>query len=159
MNVYDFSVSTASGDEQALRKFKGQVLLIVNTASKCGFTPQYKELQELQMRFADKGFSVLAFPCNQFGNQEPGTNEEIQEFCSLTYGVSFPVYAKVEVNGPTTHPLYQYLRQAAKGVLNSESIKWNFTKFLIDRNGDVVQRYAPQTTPTDVAKDIEQLIG
>ncbi|WP_067625582.1 glutathione peroxidase [Alicyclobacillus acidiphilus] len=159
MSVYDFTVTTASGEEQSLRSYEGQVLLIVNTASKCGFTPQYKGLQELHEQFADKGFSVLAFPCNQFGNQEPGTNEQIQEFCSTTYGVSFPVFAKVDVNGPAAHPLYEYLKRSAPGMLGSEAIKWNFTKFLVDRNGEVVERYAPQTTPSAIAKDIEKLVG
>lgn len=159
MNIYDFTATTANGDEQALRRYEGQVLLIVNTASKCGFTPQYKELQELQEQFNGKGFSVLAFPCNQFGNQEPGTNDEIQAFCSTNYGVTFPVFSKVDVNGPDAHPLFEYLKQFAPGILHSEAIKWNFTKFLVNRSGEVVERYAPQTVPSVIATNIERLIG
>jgi glutathione peroxidase len=159
MNVYDFTVTTADGEEKTLRDYQGQVMLIVNTASKCGFTPQYKGLQELQNMFSDKGFTVLAFPCNQFGHQEPGTNKEIQDFCKLTYDVTFPVFAKVDVNGDEAHPLFRYLKQAVPGILNSKSIKWNFTKFLIDQNGEVVKRYAPQTTPDSISDDIEKLIG
>ncbi|MCL6442490.1 MAG: glutathione peroxidase [Alicyclobacillus sp.] len=158
MSIYDFTVTTASGEERTLRDYEGQVLLVVNTASKCGFTPQYKGLQELYERFSGRGFSVLAFPCNQFGNQEPGTNDEIQEFCHVNYGVTFPVFAKVEVNGERTHPLFSYLKRSVPGILGSESIKWNFTKFLVNREGEVVSRYAPQTTPEDIAPDIEKLL-
>ncbi|GMA60939.1 glutathione peroxidase [Alicyclobacillus fastidiosus] len=159
MSVYDFTVATADGNETALRAYQGQVILIVNTASKCGFTPQYKGLQELQVRFSERGFTVLAFPCNQFGHQEPGTNQEIQDFCKLTYDVTFPVFGKVDVNGDEAHPLFKYLKRAVPGILNSESIKWNFTKFLVDQNGEIVKRYAPQTTPDSIADDIENLIG
>ncbi len=158
MNVYDFTVETADGREQALGLYEGQTLLIVNTASKCGFTPQYKGLQELYERFCERQFTVLGFPCNQFAKQEPGTNEEIQAFCDVTYGVTFPVFAKLDVNGPSAHPLYQFLTKAAPGVLGSSRIKWNFTKFLIDRNGEVVKRYAPKTTPDAIAADIEALL-
>ncbi|MFD1678019.1 glutathione peroxidase [Alicyclobacillus fodiniaquatilis] len=159
MNVYDFTVTTADGKEQPLDAYQGKVMLIVNTASKCGFTPQYTGLQELQKKFSEKGFTVLGFPCNQFGHQEPGTNEEIQEFCKMTYDVTFPVFGKIDVNGSEAHPLYKYLKQAVPGILNSEAIKWNFTKFLVDQKGKVVQRYAPQTTPDSIADDIEKLIG
>jgi glutathione peroxidase len=159
MNIYDFTATTSNGVQQALRSYEGQVLLIVNTASKCGFTPQYKGLQELHEQFNGKGFSVLAFPCNQFANQEPGANDEIQAFCSTNYDVTFPVFAKVDVNGPETHPLFEYLKRSAPGILHSEAIKWNFTKFLVNRNGEVVERYAPKTVPSAIAKDIEKLIG
>ncbi|MFB5189315.1 glutathione peroxidase [Alicyclobacillus fastidiosus] len=159
MSIYDCTVVTAEGNETTLGAYQGQVMLIVNTASKCGFTPQYKGLQELQEKFSERGFTVLAFPCNQFGHQEPGSNEEIQEFCKLTYDVTFPVFAKVDVNGSEAHPLFKYLKQAVPGILNSESIKWNFTKFLVDQNGKVVKRYAPQATPDSMADDIENLLG
>ena len=158
MTVYDFVVTAANGEEKKLQDYKGQVLLIVNTASKCGFTPQYEGLQTLYEKFSGRGFSVLGFPCNQFGHQEPGTNEEIQNFCQVTYQVTFPVFAKVDVNGNEAHPLFKYLKQAVPGVLHSESIKWNFTKFLINRNGEVIKRYAPQTSPEAISEDIEKLI-
>lgn len=150
MRIYDFAVTTAMGTETTLEAYEGQVLLIVNTASKCGFTPQYQGLQELHERFSEQGFSVLAFPCNQFGKQDPGTNEEIQDFCQRNYRVTFPVFAKVNVNGSTAHPLFQYLKQAAPGALHSQAIKWNFTKFLIDREGRVLRRYAPRTKPDSI---------
>lgn len=159
MNVYDFTVVTADGQEQPLSRYEGQVLLVVNTASKCGFTPQYKGLQELYEQFRDQQFSVLGFPCNQFAHQEPGSNEDIQQFCDLNYRVTFPVFAKVDVNGRDAHPLYQYLTKAAPGVLGSSRIKWNFTKFLVARNGQVVKRYAPKTTPDAIAGDIEALLS
>ncbi|MDQ0191188.1 glutathione peroxidase [Alicyclobacillus cycloheptanicus] len=158
MNIYDFTVQAADGHEVSLRDYEGKVLLIVNTASKCGFTPQYKGLEALHQRFAGRGFSVLGFPCNQFGGQEPGTNEEIQAFCERTYGVTFPVFAKIDVNGPNAHPLYQYLTSEKPGILSSEAIKWNFTKFLVDASGTPVKRYAPQTTPESIADDIEHLL-
>jgi glutathione peroxidase len=138
-----------------LSEYRGQVMLIVNTASKCGFTPQYKGLEALFRKYASQGFVVLGFPCNQFGAQEPGDITEIQNFCSLTYDVRFPLFAKIEVNGPDASPLFQYLKSAAKGVLGSEAVKWNFTKFLVDRHGTVLARYAPTTTPESLEKDIE----
>ena len=152
-------VTAADGTESNLPPLAGKVLLIVNVASKCGFTPQYAGLQALQDRFAADGFSVLGFPCNQFGAQEPGDAAEIANFCSLTYDVSFPVYAKIDVNGENAAPLYRYLKHAAPGLLGSEGIKWNFTKFLVDRpDGKVVHRYAPQTKPEDIASDVQALL-
>jgi glutathione peroxidase len=151
-------VTAANGTEADLSPFAGKVLLIVNTASKCGFTPQLEGLEALHRNYADRGFSVLAFPCNQFGAQEPGDAEEIANFCRLTYDVTFPVFAKVDVNGPAAAPLFQHLKQSAKGLLGSEAIKWNFTKFLVDRSGKVVARYAPTTKPEAIAADIEKLL-
>ena len=151
-------IKAADGSETDLSPYAGQVLLIVNTASKCGFTPQYEGLEALQRRYADKGFAVLGFPCNQFGAQEPGNAEEIANFCSLTYDVSFPLMGKIDVNGPQAAPIYRHLKKAAPGVLGSEAIKWNFTKFLVDRSGKAVKRYAPQTKPEDIARDIEALL-
>jgi len=151
-------IKAANGSETSLAGFDGKVLLIVNVASKCGFTPQYAGLQALQDQFAARGFSVLGFPCNQFGAQEPGDSAEIANFCSLTYDVSFPIFAKIDVNGDDTAPLYRYLKHQAPGLLGSEGIKWNFTKFLVDRSGKVVKRYAPQTKPEDIASDIEALL-
>jgi len=153
--IYDFSVQTAKGEVKSLVEYRGQVLLIVNTASKCGFTPQYKGLETLYRTYATQGFAVLGFPCNQFGTQEPGDITEILNFCSLTYDVTFPLFAKVEVNGAGASPLFQFLKSAAKGVLGSEVIKWNFTKFLVDRHGTVLRRYAPTTPPEKLADDIE----
>jgi len=155
LTIYDFEVEKADGTTMSIQEYQGKVLLIVNTASKCGFTPQYEGLQKLYELYRDRGFEVLAFPCNQFGNQEPGSNEEIQTFCSTTYRVTFPVFAKVDVNGPNAHPLFEYLKKQAKGALGSEAIKWNFTKFLVDRDGRVVKRYAPQTSPESIREDIE----
>ncbi len=151
-------VETADGAITDLSPYAGQVLLIVNTASKCGFTPQYEGLEALYRKHMDRGFAVLAFPCNQFGAQEPGDAEEIANFCRLTYDVSFPVFAKIDVNGADAAPLFRHLKKAAKGVLGSEAIKWNFTKFLVDRSGNVVERYAPTTTPEAIEKDIERLL-
>lgn len=159
MTVTDFEVKLPGGGQVPLAAHAGKVLLIVNVASKCGFTPQYEGLEALHRRFADRGFAVLGFPCNQFGAQEPGDAEEIAKFCSLTYDVTFPVFAKIEVNGPAADPLYSYLKKAAPGVLGSQSIKWNFTKFLVDRQGQVVKRYAPTTKPDDIAADIEALLA
>ena len=156
-SVYDFSASALNGEELPLANFRGQVLLIVNTASKCGFTPQYEGLETLYLAHAARGFSVLGFPCNQFGRQEPGSAAEIEQFCSSNYAVSFPMFDKIDVNGDNAHPLYQYLRGEKSGLLGS-SIKWNFTKFLIDRSGKVVGRYAPTTTPEALTKDIEALL-
>ena len=151
-------VKAADGAETDLSPYAGQVLLIVNTASKCGFTPQYEGLETLHRKYRDRGFAVLAFPCNQFGAQEPGDAEEIASFCRLTYDVTFPVYAKIDVNGADAAPLFRHLKKEAKGVLGSEAIKWNFTKFLVDRSGNVVERYAPTTTPEAIGKDVERLL-
>jgi glutathione peroxidase len=151
-------VTAADGSQTDLSAYQGKVLLVVNVASKCGFTPQYEGLEALHRRYADKGFEVLGFPCNQFGAQEPGNAEEIANFCSLTYDVTFPLLGKIDVNGPNAAPIYQHLKKAAPGVLGSEAIKWNFTKFLADRSGKVVKRYAPQTKPEDIARDIEALL-
>ena len=156
--VTDIPVKAADGSDTDLTDCEGKVLLIVNTASQCGFTPQYAALEELWRRYRDRGFAVLAFPSNQFGNQEPGTDEEIADFCQRTYGVTFPIFAKVAVNGSEATPLFQHLKQAAPGLLGSEAIKWNFTKFLVDREGHVVRRYAPMTTPEEIAPDIEALL-
>jgi glutathione peroxidase len=157
--IYDLVVQSANGELTSLALYRGQVLLIVNTASKCGFTPQYKGLEALYRKYAGQGFVVLGFPCNQFGAQEPGDMAEIQNFCSLTYDVTFPLFAKIEVNGSEAAPLFNYLKSAAKGVLGSEAIKWNFTKFLVDRQGRVVGRYAPTTTPESMEKEIEAALG
>ena len=151
-------VAAADGSQTDLSAHKGKVLLVVNVASKCGFTPQYEGLEALQKRYAHRGLSVLGFPCNQFGAQEPGNAEEIANFCSLTYDVTFPLLGKIDVNGPQAAPIYQHLKKEAPGVLGSEAIKWNFTKFLVDRSGKVVKRYAPQTKPADIARDIEALL-
>lgn len=158
MSIYDFTVKTIQGEEKTLAEYRGNVLLIVNTASKCGFTPQYQELQELYEQYRDKGFVVLGFPCNQFGHQEPGSEEEIAQFCELNYGVTFPMFAKVDVNGEQAHPLFVYLTEKAPGLFGTKAIKWNFTKFLIDRNGHVVERFAPQTKPSELKKEIEKLL-
>lgn len=156
--VLDFSAARANGDDTALSEFGGKVLLIVNTASKCGFTPQYEGLESLQKSYADRGFSVLAFPCNQFGGQEPGNEEEIQSFCDLNYQTSFPLFSKIEVNGAASHPLFTYLKEQAPGALGSKRIKWNFTKFLVNQQGEVVKRYASSTKPEAIASDIEALL-
>ena len=156
--VTDFSATLSNGNEVALGDYAGKVLLIVNTASKCGFTPQYTGLESLQKTYSANGFSVLAFPCNQFGAQEPGDAEEIKNFCSLTYDVTFPLMAKIEVNGDKADPLYNYLKVEKPGVLGTKGIKWNFTKFLIDKDGKVVARYAPTDKPESLAKDIEKLL-
>jgi glutathione peroxidase len=151
-------VTAADGSPTDLSAYQGKVLLVVNVASKCGFTPQYEGLEALHRRYSGKGFEVLGFPCNQFGAQEPGNAEEIANFCSLTYDVTFPLLGKIDVNGPNAAPLYKHLKKEAPGVLGSEAIKWNFTKFLVDRSGKVVKRYAPQTKPQDIARDIEALL-
>lgn len=157
-SIYDFSAKTITGKEQSLEVFKNKVLLIVNVASKCGFTPQYTGLEELYKKYKDRGFEILGFPCNQFGAQEPGSDSQISEFCSLTYGVSFPMFAKVDVNGDSTHPLYAYLKKQQKGLLGTEAVKWNFTKFLVDKQGKVIDRFAPQKEPADLASEIEKLL-
>jgi glutathione peroxidase len=156
-SIYDFSARLLAGEDTPLKRFDGKVLLIVNTASACGFTPQYKGLEALQQKYGARGFSVLGFPCNQFGRQEPGNAEEIGEFCATNYAISFPMFDKIDVNGDNAHPLYQYLKGEKSGLLGS-SIKWNFTKFLIGRSGKVAARYAPTTTPESLAKDIEALL-
>ncbi len=156
--IYAFNAPRLNGREQSLAEYDGRVMLIVNTASKCSFTPQYEGLEKLYQQYKDKGLVVLGFPCNQFGSQEPGGKEDIQEFCQLNYGVSFPMFDKIDVNGSNTHPLYEYLKKQATGVLGSESIKWNFTKFLVSREGKVVDRFAPTTKPEDMARDIEALL-
>ncbi|WP_044748373.1 glutathione peroxidase [Bacillus alveayuensis] len=159
MSIYDFTVKTIRGEEKSMADYKGKVLLIVNTASKCGFTPQYKELQELYDEYKDKGFEILGFPCNQFGHQEPGSESEIESFCQLNYGVTFPMFAKVDVNGANAHPVFVYLTEKAPGILGTKAIKWNFTKFLVDKNGNVVNRFAPQTKPSELKQEIEKLLN
>ncbi len=156
-NVYDFSAETLTDGEISLRDFQGKVLLIVNTASACGFTPQYKGLEALHKALSPRGFSVLGFPCNQFGGQEPGNAKQIEEFCSSNYSLTFPMFAKIDVNGDNAHPLYKYLKKEKSGLLGS-SIKWNFTKFLIDRTGKVVARHAPTAKPEGLKKEIEALL-
>ena len=157
--VYDFSCATAAGENKSLADYRGKVLLVVNTASKCGFTPQFAGLEELYEKYRDAGLEILGFPCNQFGKQDPGSNDEIVEFCQLNYGVSFPMFGKIEVNGGGAEPLFKYLKKAAPGALGSRGIKWNFTKFLIDADGNVVKRYAPTDKPAAIEKDIEKLLG
>jgi glutathione peroxidase len=155
--IYDFTATSLAGEEVSLKRYEGQVLLIVNTASACGFTPQYKGLEALQKEFGARGFSVLGFPCNQFGRQEPGDARQIEQFCASNYAVSFPMFAKIDVNGDGAHPLYRYLKGEKSGLLGP-SIKWNFTKFLIDRAGRVAARHAPTTTPESLKKEIEALL-
>jgi glutathione peroxidase len=156
--VYDFTASSLDGREKPLSDFSGQVLLVVNTASKCGFTPQYEGLEALYRKYQPQGFVVLGFPCNQFGGQEPGDAAEIASFCSRTYAVTFPMFGKIDVNGASAHPLYRYLKEEAKGVLGTGAIKWNFTKFLVDRKGKVAARFAPSVTPDALEKEIEKLL-
>lgn len=156
--IYLVSVTTLDGKKTTLAAYKGRPLLIVNTASECGLTPQYKGLEELHKSYGKKGLAVLGFPCNQFGSQEPGTENEIATFCERNYGVTFPMFSKIDVNGDTTHPLFALLKKAKPGILGSEAIKWNFTKFLVDREGKVVERYSPQTEPKDIAADIEKVL-
>ena len=156
--IADFTVTTNRGQELALKEKLGKVLLVVNTASKCGFTPQYDGLEKIYQQFKDKDFEVLGFPCNQFGAQEPGSADEIAEFCKINFGVTFPLMAKVDVNGDNASPLFDWMKNEAKGLMGSTSIKWNFTKFLIDREGNVVKRYAPTDKPESIAKDIEKLL-
>ena len=157
-SIYDFSVNDIHGKEQMLDEYKDKVLLIVNVASKCGFTPQYNGLEALYEKLHGRGFEILGFPSNQFGAQEPGNEAEIAQFCELNYGVKFPLFAKIDVNGSDAAPLYQYLKKAKPGLLGSEAIKWNFTKFLVDRQGKVVERYAPNVEPQAIAGDIEKLL-
>jgi len=158
MSVYDYSAKTLDGQNVNLADYRGQVLLVVNTASKCGFTPQYEGLEALYKAYKDRGFTILAFPCNQFGAQEPGNAEEIANFCSLTYDVTFPVMSKIDVNGADAHPLYRFLKKEQKGLLGTEAIKWNFTKFLIGRDGEVVERFAPTVKPEDLKVAVEALL-
>lgn len=157
-SIYDLTAQRLDGRETPLSEFAGKVTLVVNTASKCGFTPQYAGLQSLYDAYKDRGFAILGFPCNQFGAQEPGAEDEIGAFCERNYGVGFPMFAKIDVNGPDTHPVYKLLKKAAPGLLGSESIKWNFTKFLVDKDGKVVERYAPTTKPEDLKGPIEKLL-
>jgi glutathione peroxidase len=156
--AYDFSAKTLDGQDQPLADYKGKAMLVVNTASKCGFTPQYTGLEKLWEDYKDQGLVVLGFPCDQFGHQEPGDADEIRNFCSLNYDVSFPLYEKVEVNGGAAHPLWKWLKKEKPGLLGMESIKWNFTKFLIDKNGRVVKRYAPTDTPEKIEKDLASVL-
>ena len=158
-SVYDFKAQSIGGKDVALSSFKGQVMLIVNTASKCGFTPQFGGLEALHKAYAGKGLVVLGFPCNQFGSQDPGLEAEIAEFCQVNYGVSFPMMGKIDVNGPKAHPLYKWLSAEAPGLLGSKSIKWNFTKFLVGKDGQVIKRYAPTDKPADLAKDVEAALA
>jgi len=157
MNLYEFTVTTIDGQTETLEKYRGQVLLIVNVASKCGFTPQYAGLEALYRRYREKGFAILGFPCDQFGHQEPGSEAEIKNFCSLSYDVTFPLFAKIEVNGSGVHPLYEHLKKAQPGLFGSEAIKWNFTKFLVDRQGRVLKRYAPSDTPEKIDEDLREV--
>ncbi|GAA5317893.1 MAG: glutathione peroxidase [Candidatus Pelagadaptatus aseana] len=156
--VYDFSVKNISGEDVSMDAYKDKVLLIVNTASKCGFTPQYKGLEALYQEYKDQGLEVLGFPCNQFGKQEPGDSEEISGFCELNFGVTFPLFEKIEVNGDDAAPLYNYLKEEAPGLLGSKSVKWNFTKFLVGRDGKVVKRFAPKDKPASLASAVEGLL-
>lgn len=157
MNLYDISVENSAGEKVSLSTYKGKVLLIVNTASKCGFTPQFQGLQGLYEKYGNEKFEILAFPCNQFANQDPGTNEEIIQFCSLNYGVTFPVFKKIDVNGSGASPLYKFVKSEAKGIFG-ERIKWNFTKFLVDSEGNVLERFAPTVTPEKIEKKIVELL-
>lgn len=158
-DLYSFAAATLDGRELDLGQYRGKVVLVVNTASECGFTPQYAGLEALYEKYRGQGFEVLGFPCNQFGAQEPGDAQQIGAFCQANYGVSFPMFGKIEVNGPGAHPLYQWLKQAAPGILGTEPIKWNFTKFLIGRDGLVVKRYAPQTEPKSIEEEIKALLA
>ena len=158
MSIYDIEVTTIDGNKKKMDAYRGKTLLVVNVASKCGFTPQYAGLQRLYDDYKDKGLVVLGFPCDQFGHQEPGSESEIQNFCSTNYSVTFPMFAKINVNGADTHPLYSYLKSEKKGVLGSESIKWNFTKFLVNSNGEVVKRYASRDTPESISNDLKSIL-
>ena len=157
-NFHELSATRIDGSEASMRDYQGKVVLIVNTASQCGFTPQYEGLEQLQRQYGERGLVILGFPCNQFGAQEPGDDAEIARFCSLNYDVSFPMFAKIEVNGAQTHPIYQFLKSQKSGLFGTEGIKWNFTKFLVDKEGKVVDRYAPTTKPEELAKTIESLL-
>ena len=159
MTIYDFKAKTIDGQEISLDQYRGTAVLVVNVASECGFTPQYAGLERLHQKFKDQGFAVLGFPCNQFGSQEPGTEEQIKSFCETRFGVQFPLFAKIDVNGPEAHPLYKFLREARPGILGTEAIKWNFTKFLVDREGNPIKRYAPKEKPEDIDQDIQRLLA
>jgi glutathione peroxidase len=158
MSIYDFHAKTIDGEDRALADYRGQVLLIVNVASKCGFTPQYAGLEALYRKLHPRGFTVLGFPCDQFGQQEPGAEEQIKSFCSLTYEVTFPMFAKIQVNGPNAHPLYQHLKHAQRGILGSEAIKWNFTKFLVDRDGEARKRFGSMEKPESIEPEVTALL-
>lgn len=157
--IYDFQAELLEGEQKNLADYQGKVLLVVNTASQCGLTPQFEGLEKLYQDYQQQGLVILGFPCNQFANQDPSSNEEISSFCQRNYGVSFPMFAKVDVNGSNAHPIYKYLTSEAKGILGSESIKWNFTKFLINQNGEVIKRYSPTTKPEKIGKDIQKLLA
>tara|TARA_R110000744_G_scaffold26224_2_gene64711 strand:+ start:4079 stop:4561 length:483 start_codon:yes stop_codon:yes gene_type:complete len=157
-NIYQFSANNNIGEPVALSTYQGKVMLVVNTASACGFTPQYAGLEDLYKQFKDQGLAVLAFPCNQFGKQEKGDNNEIKDFCDLNFNISFELFSKIEVNGESTHPLFEHLKSEAPGILGSKSIKWNFTKFLVNRQGKVIKRYSPTTKPADIASDISAIL-
>ena len=157
-SIYDYKVDDSQKNPVSLSDYKGKTLLIVNVASRCGLTPQYKGLQEIYSKYSNKDFEILAFPCNQFGAQEPGSNEEIKEFCDINFNVSFKIFDKINVNGSSASPLFKHLKNEAKGVMGSEAIKWNFTKFLIDNNGSVIKRYSPQTTPDKIDKDLSKIL-
>ncbi|BAU14860.1 glutathione peroxidase [Leptolyngbya sp. NIES-3755] len=157
-SIYDFAANSLEGQPVSLSTFKDKVLLIVNTASQCGFTPQYQGLQSIYTKYQNQGFEVLGFPCNQFGQQEPGSANEIQSFCEMRFGVTFPLFEKIDVNGANAHPLFKYLTKSAPGIFGTEGIKWNFTKFLVDRSGKVVKRYPSTTKPEDIEKDIQALL-
>jgi len=157
-NIYNFSCTNVNGEETSLSDYSGKALLIVNTASKCGFTPQYQGLQDLYKEYSGKGLEILGFPCNQFGSQEPGSDEEISLFCSTKYDVTFPLFSKIKVNGPAAHPLFKFLTSSKPGLLGSEKIKWNFTKFLINKSGEPIKRFSPQTTPEQLSSDITDLL-
>lgn len=157
-SIYDYKVDDSQKNPVSLSDYKGKTLLIVNVASRCGLTPQYKGLQELYSKYSNKDFEILAFPCNQFGAQEPGSNEEIKEFCDINFNVSFKIFDKINVNGSNASPLFKHLKNEAKGLMGSEAIKWNFTKFLIDNNGSVIKRYSPQTTPDKIDKDLTKIL-
>ncbi len=159
MSVYEYEARTSKGNEVKLSDYQGKVVLIVNTASKCGFTPQFQGLQELYDKYHDRGLEILGFPSNQFMEQDPGSNEEILEFCQINYGVQFQIFEKIDVKGENAHPLFRYLSEEAPGLMGSKAVKWNFTKFLIDKDGKPVKRFAPQTSPDQLEKDIEKLLG
>ena len=158
-SIFNFSCKDVDGNEKNLSELQGKVTLVVNTASKCGFTPQYKGLEDLYQKYKEQGLEVLGFPCNQFGNQEPGSNNEIEEFCTLNYRVTFPMFSKVDVNGDSADPLFKFLTSNKKGLLGSSKIKWNFTKFLVDKDGNPVKRFAPTTTPEQISEDIEEILN
>ena len=157
-SIYEFKATGINGMEHALAEYKGKVLLIVNTASKCGFTPQFKGLEKLYEQYKDDGLVILGFPCNQFANQDPADNEQISEFCEMNYGVSFPMFGKIDVNGDNAHPLFEHLKSEAPGLAGSKKVKWNFTKFLVNRDGNVIKRFAPATTPEKIEKEIKALL-